>query len=272
VLIVENNSTQGATFAFYESLAAGRTGGQPVFCADDGWTPPLEVCGYEGSFNFSRINNFAVRKARGEVLVFLNNDTEVISPNWIQEMLMFAQRPDVAAVGARLLYPDNTIQHAGVILGIGGVAGHAHKTFRRDEPGYVSRLQLAQNLSAVTGACLMVRRAVFDEVGGFDEDFVVAFNDVDLCMRFRARGYLNVYTPFAQLYHHESKSRGLEDTDEKRRRFQGEVLRFQGRWGEELDAGDPYYNPHLTLEREDFSLRINDVGTTPPPSTTLIGR
>ncbi|MDR2587579.1 MAG: glycosyltransferase family 2 protein [Coriobacteriales bacterium] len=263
LLIVENNSTQSETFAFYQTLKQGKIGQAGSAGSCQSLPVPLEVLEYEGGFNFSAINNFAVRRARGEVLLFLNNDTEVISPDWIQEMLMFAQRPDVAAAGARLLYPDGTVQHAGVILGIGGVAGHAHKTFRRDEPGYASRLQLAQNISAVTGACLMVRKEVFEEVGGFDEDFSVAFNDIDLCMRFRAQGYLNVFTPFAELYHHESKSRGLEDTAEKLKRFRGESLMFQRRWSRELEAGDPYYNPNLTLAHEDFSLQTHR--TTSPP-------
>jgi GT2 family glycosyltransferase len=279
VLIAENNSTQEATFAFYESLAqrvrgwlvagghAGDEGGHtttPTTAPADSEVA-VRIIRYEGAFNFSAVNNFAARHAGGEVLLFLNNDTEVISPDWLQEMLMFAQRPDVAAVGPRLLYPDNTVQHAGVIVGIGGVAGHAHKNFRRDDTGYVSRLQLAQNLSAVTGACLMVRTDLFWEVDGFDEALSVAFNDIDLCMKFRAKGYLNVFTPFAELYHHESKSRGYEDTPQKRRRFKGESLTFQKRWYRRLDEGDPYYNPNLSLEREDFSLRINDsTGVAPP--------
>jgi GT2 family glycosyltransferase len=219
---------------------------------------PAEVITYEGAFNFPAINNFAAKRARGEYLLFLNNDTEVISPDWIQEMLMFAQRTDVAAVGARLLYPNDTIQHAGVVIGIGGVADHIHRNFKRSETGYYNRLQLAQNLTAVTGACMMVKARVFWEVGGFDEIFTIAFNDIDLCMRFRAAGYLNVFTPFAELYHHESKSRGYEDTPEKRRRFSGESVLFRERWAKELEAGDPYYNPHLSLEHQDFSLRVHD--------------
>jgi GT2 family glycosyltransferase len=172
-------------------------------------------------------------------------------------MLMFAQREDVGAVGAMLYYPDDTVQHAGVILGIGGVAGHAHKYFPRNSYGYMSRMTIAQNYSCVTAACVMISRNVWDAVGGLDEQFKVAFNDVDLCMRIRQAGYLVVWTPYAELYHYESKSRGTEDTLEKQKRFQGEVLRFQDRWGEELRQGDPYYNPNLSLTREDFSLREN---------------
>ncbi|MDR2109555.1 MAG: glycosyltransferase family 2 protein [Coriobacteriales bacterium] len=264
LVIVENNSTENETFMFYDTIpqrirewfaAAGRSGAEP--CA--------RIIKYQGSFNFSAINNFAARQAEGEMLLFLNNDTSVISPDWMQEMLMFAQRPEVAAVGARLLFPDDTIQHGGVIIGIGGLAGHAHKGFKRDSPGYVCRLQLVQNISAVTGACLMLRKQVFWQIGGFDEDFVVAFNDVDLCMRLRAAGYLNVFTPFAELYHHESKTRGYEDTPEKNKRFRGESVLFRKRWALELDAGDPYYSPHMSLEREDFSLRLHDIeaDTTP---------
>ena len=168
-------------------------------------------------------------------------------------MLMFAQRSDVGAVGAMLYYPDDTIQHAGVIIGLGGVAGHSHKNYQRGHMGYMYRLTIAQNVSAVTAACMMIPRRVWDEVNGLDESFAVAFNDVDLCMRIRKAGYLIVWTPYAELYHYESKSRGYEDTLEKKKRFEGEVRRFQERWRKELEAGDPYYNPNLTLDREDFS-------------------
>jgi GT2 family glycosyltransferase len=154
-----------------------------------------------------------------------------------------------------LYYPDDTVQHAGVILGIGGYAGHAHKHFTRGSYGYISRMTIAQNLTAVTGACMMVRRDVWDKVNGLDETFVVACNDVDLCMRIRQAGYLIVWTPYAELYHYESKIRGYEDTPEKKKRFEGEVRRFQQRWAKELAAGDPYYNPNFTLDRENFSIK-----------------
>lgn len=166
---------------------------------------------------------------------------------------MFAQRPDVGIVGAMLYYPDDTIQHAGVIVGIGGVAGHSHKFLKRGENGYVNRLLLAQNLSAVTAACMMVKKCIYDEVDGLDEQFKVAYNDVDICMKVRTKGYLNVFTPFAELYHYESKSRGAEDTKEKIERLKSEGELFQRKWNKELQAGDPYYNPNLTLEKEDFS-------------------
>lgn len=241
IVIIENNSRKEETFAYYDELKTD---------------PRIQIVTCEGKFNYSAINNFGVREAAtGEYILLLNNDIEVITPDWLQEMLMFAQRPDVGAVGAMLYYPDDTIQHAGVVLGIGGVAGHAHKYFPRGDFGYMSRATIAQDLSVVTAACVMLPRTVWDEVGGLDETFEVAFNDVDLCMRIRKAGYLIVWTPYAELYHYESKSRGAEDTPEKKKRFEGEVRRFQARWKSELAAGDPYYNPNLTLVREDFSVK-----------------
>ncbi|NLG11037.1 MAG: glycosyltransferase family 2 protein [Coriobacteriaceae bacterium] len=247
ILIVENNSTETKTFAYYQSLLDNSS---------------IEVLTWAGAFNFSAINNYAAEKAQGQYLLFLNNDTEVITPDWIEQMLMFAQRADVGVVGAKLYYPDNTIQHAGVILGIGGVAGHSHKHYPRHSFGYVSRLQLVQNVSAVTAACMMVKRTLFEQLGGFDLGYSVAFNDVDFCMRLREAGLLNIFTPYAELYHHESKSRGIEDTPQKQKRFSGEVERFKARWRRQLAAGDSYYNPNLSLEREDFSLRVHDIGYT----------
>ena len=241
IVIVENNSTEEETFAYYEELAKN---------------PAIHLTVWEGPFNYSAINNYGIQqKAKGNYYLLLNNDVEILTPDWIQEMLMFAQRNDVGAVGAMLYYPDDTIQHAGVIIGIGGVGGHAHKYFPRNSYGYMSRAVIAQNYSAVTAACVMIPKRVWDQVHGLDESFEVAFNDVDLCMRIRKAGYLIVWTPYAELYHYESKSRGLEDTPEKRKRFEGEVRRFQERWKKELAAGDPYYNPNLTLDREDFSIR-----------------
>lgn len=238
IVIVENNSTSSKIFSYYDRLQ--QTHGN------------VRIVTWEGPFNDSAINNFGAQYCTGEYLLLLNNDIEVITPDWIEEMLMYAQRPDVGAVGAKLYYPDKTIQHAGVILGIGGVAEHAHKYFNRNEFGYMGRLLYAQNVSAVTAACVMIRRDIWDEVGGLDETFKVAFNDVDLCMRIRKCGYLIIWTPFAELYHYESKSRGLDDTPEKRRRFEGEVRHFQERWAKELAAGDPYYNPNFRLDRTDF--------------------
>ena len=239
IIIIENNSTEQETFDYYDLLEKDER---------------IHVVRWENEFNFSAINNFGAQHARGEHLLLLNNDVEVITSDWLEQMLMFSQRKDVGAVGAMLYYPDDTVQHAGVILGIGGVGGHAHKYFKRGDYGYMSRMAIVQNYSAVTAACLMLRREVWDQVQGLDESFKVAFNDVDFCMRIRKAGYLIVWTPFAELYHYESKSRGLEDTPEKQKRFEGEVLRFQARWAKELAAGDPYYNPNLSLEKEDFTL------------------
>lgn len=240
IIVIENNSELPETFAFYEELEKNEQ---------------IRVVRWEREFNYSAINNFGFSFAKGQYILLLNNDLEVISPDWLQEMLMFAQRKDVGAVGAKLYYPDDTIQHAGVIFGLGGVAGHSHKYFPRDHVGYSYRLMLAQNLSCVTAACLMLHRDVFSELNGLDEGFQVAFNDVDFCMRIRKAGYLVVFTPFAELYHYESKSRGQEDTPEKIQRFQGEISRFKERWGKELEQGDPYYNVNLTLDREDFSVK-----------------
>lgn len=239
IVIVENNSRSPELFAYYEKIQREHA--------------HVRVVTWEGTFNYSAINNYGAQFCTGDYLLLLNNDIEVITPDWIQEMLMFAQRSDVGAVGAMLYYPDDTIQHAGVILGLGGVAGHSHKYMKRHDFGYMRRLEYAQDLSAVTAACLLLRREVWEKVGGLDEDWAVAFNDVDLCMRIRQAGYLIVWTPFAELYHYESKSRGAEDTPEKQARFSAEILRFQTRWAKELEAGDPYYNPNLTLDREDFS-------------------
>ncbi len=240
-IIVENNSTDPATFEYYRTIEA-----------ED---KRIRVVTWEREFNYSAINNFGAQYARGEILLLLNNDIEVITNDWLEQMIMFAQRRDVGAVGAMLYYPDETIQHAGVIIGLGGIAGHSHKNYLRGTPGYAIRLTIAQNLSAVTGACLMIRKAVWDEVGGLDEGFQVAFNDVDLCLKIRDAGYLIVWTPYAELYHYESKSRGYEDTPEKERRFEGEKARFGSKWGQVLIEGDPYYNPNLTLDREDFTPR-----------------
>ena len=242
IIIIENNSKTKDIDSYYDELESNER---------------IKVVRWQGKiFNFSALNNFGARFADGEYYLLLNNDTEVITPDWIQEMLMFNQRKDVGIVGAKLYYPDDTIQHAGVIVGIGSTAGHQHKGAKRTDYGFLGRLIYAQNLSAVTGACLMIRRDVWKLVKGLDEEsFAIAFNDVDICLRVRKAGYLIVWTPFAELYHYESKSRGYEDTPEKKKRFSDEVHRFQERWAKELAAGDPYYNPNLTLDREDFSVR-----------------
>ena len=213
----------------------------------------IRVIRDDSPFNYAALNNKAVALAKGELVALLNNDLEVINEDWLDEMVSHAVHPEVGAVGAKLYYPDNTIQHAGVIVGLGGVAGHSHKHFPRDNAGYCGRLFMAQNLSAVTAACLVIRKSVFEEVNGFDEkNLAVAFNDVDFCLRVQESGYFNVWTPYAELYHYESATRGYEDTPEKQARFTSEVMYMKERWGEGLLI-DPAYSPNLTLDREDFS-------------------
>lgn len=237
ILVIENNSTMPETFACYRELEKDEK---------------IRILSYEGEFNYSAINNFAAGQAKGEYFLLLNNDTEVISPDWMEELLMYAQRPDVGAVGAMLYYPDDTVQHAGVVIGIGGFAGHVHVGFPKGNGGYMSRMAYAGNMSAVTAACMMVSRKVYEEVGGLSEDFRVAFNDVDFCLKIREKGYLVVFNPYAELYHYESKSRGYETTPEKKARFDGEVAHFKERWAKILLEGDPYFNPNFTLTRGDF--------------------
>ncbi|MBR2465402.1 MAG: glycosyltransferase family 2 protein [Clostridia bacterium] len=241
VIVIENNSQEEKTFEYYKT--AEQT------------YPRLRVVYWEHEFNYSKINNFGATYANGEYFILLNNDIEILTPEWIEEMLMFTQRSDVGICGMMLYYPDDTIQHAGVIIGIGDVAGHSHKYYPRGETGYFSRLTIAQNYSAVTAAAMMVRKSVYNEVGGLEESFAVAFNDVDFCMKVRRAGYNIVWTPYAEAYHYESKSRGYENNKAKVKRFHLEVDNFISRWGDELESGDPYYNPNLTLESEDFSLR-----------------
>ena len=239
-VIVENNSIEEETFAYYKEIEKRDN---------------VRVLYYKEDFNYSRINNFGAKEANGEYILLLNNDTEMIEPDSMKEMLDICMRPDVGIVGAKLLFEDNTIQHAGVIIGFGGVAGHAFIGQDRDDNGYFSRIISVQDLSAVTAACLMVRRSVFDEVEGLNEEFKVAFNDIDFCLKVRKAGYLVVYNPYAQFYHYESKSRGQEDSADKVARFQQETGLFGERWGELLENGDPYYNPNLTLDKADFSLK-----------------
>lgn len=215
----------------------------------------------DSPFNYSRLNNAAVARTRGEIVCLLNDDIEVVSPGWLEEMVSLAILPDVAAVGARLWYPDGTLQHGGVIIGIGGVANHAHPRLPKGHAGYAGRAVLQQELSAVTGACLMVRRTVYDEVGGLDERLAVAFNDVDLCLRFRSAGYRNIWTPYAELIHHESASRGAEDNPVKRARFEGEVQFMKERWATVLQR-DPFYSPHLSKYAADFKLPLVTEGTS----------
>lgn len=238
IIIIENNSTSKKIFDYYEQIQKEHEN--------------VRVITWKHSFNYSMINNFGAEECDGEYILLLNNDTEIITPDWIQEMLMFAQRSDVGAVGAKLYYPNNTIQHAGVGIGLLRIAGHYFRGVNRYHTGYMGRLLYVQNVSAVTAACVMISRDVFHKMGGFDENFVVAFNDIDLCMRIRRAGYLVVWTPFAELYHYESISRGANDTLEKQKRHELEVTLFEQRWKNELMAGDPYYNPNFSLDREDF--------------------
>lgn len=236
IIVIENNSTEEETFAYYKEIEQDAR---------------IQIVYWDDIFNYSGINNFGAQYAKGEYVLLLNNDVEIINAEWLTEMVSYAQREDVGAVGARLYYPDDTIQHAGVVVGLGGVAGHAHRFFTKDNPGYLNRIMAVNNFTACTAACLLMRKAVFDEVEGLDVKYQVAYNDVDLCCRICAAGYLVVYTPFAELHHYESVSRGLDDTPEKRARYLGEVERFQTQWANYI-AYDPYYNPNLTVNYEDF--------------------
>ena len=245
IIVVENGSETKEIFDYYEKLK------------DD---PQIKVVTYteKGSFNYSKVNNFGVKEASGDYILLLNNDTQVITVNWMEELLMYAQREDVGAVGAKLYYGNKTIQHAGVVLQLGAhrTAGHSHYGQHRDNLGYMGRLCYAQDVSAVTGACLLVKKKLFEEVGGLDESFAISLNDVDFCLKLREKGLLNVFTPFAELYHFESASRGLDDQGEKAARYNDESERFREKWKEVLEKGDPYYNPNFSLDRSDFALKI----------------
>lgn len=241
LLGISNNSVALETFAVMERYAA----------ADR----RIRFLRHDAPFNYAAINNFAAAQTTGEHLLLLNNDMTVITPDWLESLLEHSQRPEVGVVGAKLYYPDDTIQHGGVIVGVGGIAGHAHKNFPRHHPGYFMRLGLIQNLSAVTAACLMVKKSLYTLVGGMDEQHLaVAFNDVDFCLRLRERGYLNIYTPYCEVYHHESKTRGYEDTPQKQQRFTKEIAYMRKRHAAILQSGDPYYNPNLPLDRDDFGM------------------
>ncbi|WP_429040258.1 glycosyltransferase family 2 protein [Aeromonas media] len=239
IIVINNQSTCLKTLNYLERIDKSRQ---------------IRVIDYQLPFNFSSINNFAVTHAKGSIIGLINNDIEVLSPDWLDEMVRHVCRPDVGCVGAKLYYPDMRIQHAGVILGIGGVAGHSHKFFGRHHHGYHSRLNLVQDYSAVTAATLLVRKSVYEEVGGMETALSVAFNDVDFCLKVLEAGYRNIWTPFAELIHHESVSRGYEDSPEKQARFQQEVNYMKDRWGHRLE-NDPCYNKNLSLTHEDFSYR-----------------
>lgn len=242
VVVIENNSTDPSTFDYYEQAQASYKN--------------LRVVRYEGPFNFAAVNNFGRSQAAGSQLLLLNNDVELLSGGFLAELLMYSQRPDVGCVGAKLYYPDDTIQHAGVFLGLGGTAGHSHKSHPRASAGDLYRLAVPQNLMAVTGACLMVKAALYDAMGGLDEKaFAVAYNDIDLCLKLYAQGYTHVFTPFAEAYHYESKSRGLDTQSENAARYAREKAAFIEKYGALIKKGDPYYNPHFNLLFENYGLK-----------------
>ena len=240
VIIVENNSEQAETFEYYERIKAEHE--------------QVKVIVWEGGFNYSAINNYGVRYAKGEYLLFLNNDTELIAPESMEEMLGCCMREDVGAVGAKLLYGDDTVQHAGVVVGFGNYAGHVNTGIGRDDYGYMVRARINCNYSAVTAACMMTKKSLFEKVGGFDEQFVVACNDVDYCLKLRELGKMIVFNAFSEWYHYESKSRGYEDTEEKLKRFEGEIDKFQVKWKRILEEGDPFYNKNFPVTRAPFTL------------------
>lgn len=245
IIVIENNSETKEIKEYYETLSQ--------------YGEKIKVVNYEGAFNYSLVNNFGASYAKGDYVLLLNNDTEVITADWMEEMLMYAQREDVGAVGAKLYYPDNTIQHAGIILKMGAhrTAGHCH--YKRDKEflGYMGRLCYAQDFSAVTGACLMVKKSLWDKLEGLDKKFEISLNDIDFCLRLRELGLLNIFTPFAELYHYESVSRGLDDSGEKAERYNRESELFRNKWKEVLDKGDPYFNPNFSLDKSDFAINIS---------------
>ena len=271
IIIVENNSTSGEIREYYSGLL-GYDYGQAVQGSGESNVPQnceaagllrsedgrIGIVTYRGGFNYSAVNNLGVRHASGEYILLLNNDTEVITVTWMEELLMYAQRRDVGAVGAKLYYPDKTIQHAGVVIGLGAhrTAGHVHYKQHRQNLGYMGRLCYAQDMTAVTGACLMVKKSLYLEAGGLDESFAVSLNDVDFCLKLREKGLLNVFTPFAELFHYESASRGSDVQGENASRYDRESEVFREKWKEALAAGDPYFNPNFSLDRSDFSLKI----------------
>ena len=240
IIIVENNSTTDEIFRYYKELSGNRK---------------IHLLRWGKELNYSAINNFAAAHAKGEYLLFLNNDVKSINPDWLEEMLGVCQRPEVGGVGAKLIYPDNTIQHAGCVIGMGGIAGHMFVDMPADRTGYLHKASLLQDMSAVTAACLLMKKEVFEQAGGFTEELAVAFNDVDLCLKVRKNGYLIVYDPYAKLYHMESKTRGAEDSKEKVRRFQTEIEYMRCHWIDILKNGDPCYNKNLSLTKWNYSLK-----------------
>ena len=244
IIIIENNSEKAETFAYYKTIESDH----------------IRILRWDGPFNYSAINNYAVSETDGEYLVLLNNDTEVIGKDWLEEMLANCQRKEVGIVGAKLYYPGGQVQHAGVIVGIRGIAGNMFRGLPKGYSGYLHKASTQQDLSAVTAACMMVKRSVYEEVGGFEERLAVAFNDIDFCLKVRRCGYLVVYDPYVELYHYESRSRGAEDNEEKIRRYQCEIDYVRRTWSEIMEKGDPMYNPNLTLVKCDYSLREKEDG------------
>jgi len=240
ILLVDNQSDDIESIRYFEQLACRHN---------------VTLLQYDHPFNYSAINNYAVKHAKGEIIVLMNNDIEILSAEWLSEMVAHVSRDDIGCVGAKLYYPNKTIQHAGVITGIGGVAGHAHKYFPKDHPGYFKRLKICHNVSAVTAACLAVKKSIFEQVGGLNEQHLtIAFNDVDFCLKVQQAGYRNLWSPYIEMVHHESVSRGTEDTPEKVARFNQEVAYMKKTWGAQLQA-DPCYSHWLSLIKEDFTLK-----------------
>ena len=241
ILIVNNRSESSETAEYLSNVTK---------------TPSVRVLDFDHAYNYSMLNNWAVKQTDSPLLAFVNNDTEVISPHWLSEMVSLAIRPDVGAVGAKLYYPNETMQHAGIVVGIGGVAGHPHAGLRRGEPGYFGRAVMTQQFSAVTAACMVMRRDVFLEIGGFDEiQFAIAYSDVDLGLRLTRAGYRVIWTPYAELYHHESATLGPPKSPQRRAQFERECRNLQSRWQSAID-NDPFYNPNLTILGGDFSLGV----------------
>ena len=242
IIIVENNSKSKKIFKYYNKVEKENK---------------IKVIYYkETGFNFSKINNYAIKHAKGEYIVLLNNDVKIINENWLEEMLGLCQRKEVGIVGAKLLYKDNTIQHVGVVLGMGGIAGHVNKNINAKASGYFGRAKVINNYSAVTAACLMTKKELYKQVNGLNEELAVAFNDIDFCLKIRELNKLVIYTPYTKLYHYESKSRGYEDTPEKQKRFNSEINTFYNKWKEVLEKGDPYYNINLSLDSEQCEIKI----------------
>lgn len=239
IIVVENNSTSDEIFQYYKEISQ----------------KGVRLLRWKKEFNYSAINNFGAAHAKGEFLLFLNNDVTVITPDWLTELAGLCQRKEVGAAGVKLLYPDNTIQHAGCVIGIGGIAGHMFVDMPANRTGYLHKASLLQDMSAVTAACMIMKKQVFDQVGGFTEELAVAFNDVDLCLKINKAGSLVVYDPYVQLYHMESKTRGAEDSKEKVRRFQTEIEYMRCHWLDILKNGDPYYNKNLSLTKWNYSLK-----------------